>query len=245
MARTVKHEEREGKRNEILDVAQRFVYTRGYEQMSIQDILDELKISKGAFYHYFDSKQALLEGFIDRMIQQFERENLPILTNTQLTAWGKFQFFISQSVQWKNVRRDQLIGLLKVWYHDDNALVRQKTTSRLMDRHAVILAAVLEEGLRDGTVRVSSPEITANLVLTLMIGLGESMARQILSLGAPDDTANSQEAMQKIEAFAQTYARVIEDALGAQRGSLVLIDKTTINAWINSWLATPEETQEI
>jgi AcrR family transcriptional regulator len=31
------------------------VFTKGFEQMSIQDILDELHISKGAFYHYFDS----------------------------------------------------------------------------------------------------------------------------------------------------------------------------------------------
>ena len=51
MARTVKaHAVR---RNEILDVAQRLIYTKGYEQMTIQDILDGLQISKGAFYHYF------------------------------------------------------------------------------------------------------------------------------------------------------------------------------------------------
>ncbi len=47
-------------RNEILDVAQRLIYTRGYEQMTIQDILDDLGISKGAFHHYSGSRQALL-----------------------------------------------------------------------------------------------------------------------------------------------------------------------------------------
>jgi len=62
MARVIKEQEHAERRNEILDVAQKLVYTRGYEQMSIQDILDALGISKGAFYHYFDSKQALLEA---------------------------------------------------------------------------------------------------------------------------------------------------------------------------------------
>ena len=38
MARTVKEEDYAVKRKEILDVAQRLVYTKGYEQMSIQDI---------------------------------------------------------------------------------------------------------------------------------------------------------------------------------------------------------------
>ena len=60
MARSVNEKEYAFKRNQILDVTQRLVYTKGYEQMAIQDILDELLISKGAFYHYFDSKPALL-----------------------------------------------------------------------------------------------------------------------------------------------------------------------------------------
>ncbi|HXZ05870.1 MAG TPA: TetR family transcriptional regulator, partial [Ktedonobacteraceae bacterium] len=47
MARIVKEKEFAGKRNEILDVAQRLIYTRGYEQMTVQDILEELEISKG------------------------------------------------------------------------------------------------------------------------------------------------------------------------------------------------------
>ena len=70
MARIVKEQAYAVKRNEILDVAQRLVYTKGYEQMTIQDILDGLPISKGAFYHYFDSKQALLEALIERMLKE-------------------------------------------------------------------------------------------------------------------------------------------------------------------------------
>ena len=67
MARKVKEEDYASRRNEILDAARTLVYTKGYEQMSIQDILDALKISKGAFYHYFDSKPALLEA-LDRSV---------------------------------------------------------------------------------------------------------------------------------------------------------------------------------
>ena len=72
MPRVVKEEDYAARRNEILDVARKLVYTRGYEQMSIQNILDALKISKGAFYHYFDSKQSLLDGLIERMLDDAE-----------------------------------------------------------------------------------------------------------------------------------------------------------------------------
>ena len=72
MPRVVKEDDYAARRNEILAVARKLVYTKGYEEMSIQDILDEMKISKGAFYHYFDSKPALLEALIDRMGDEAE-----------------------------------------------------------------------------------------------------------------------------------------------------------------------------
>ncbi len=34
--------------------------------MAIRDILKELNISSGAFHHYFDSCEALLEAFIEK-----------------------------------------------------------------------------------------------------------------------------------------------------------------------------------
>ena len=60
MTRSIKVHEYAEKRNAILDMAVRYITTKGYEQMTTQDILEALQISRGAFYHYFESKQALL-----------------------------------------------------------------------------------------------------------------------------------------------------------------------------------------
>jgi AcrR family transcriptional regulator len=62
MPRTVNAREHAAKRDGILAAAQRLVATRGYEQMTIRDLLDELGISKGALYRYFASKPELREG---------------------------------------------------------------------------------------------------------------------------------------------------------------------------------------
>src|SRR5512135_943879 len=132
MARTVKEETYAVKRNEILDTAQRLVYTKGYEQMSIQDILNELKISKGAFYHYFDSKQALLEALIDRMRQEAEPIILPIINDPDLPALDKLHRFFDTSARWKTARKDYILSLTRVWYADDNAVVRQKEQANLI-----------------------------------------------------------------------------------------------------------------
>ena len=50
MARIFKEEEFNAKRNEILDFSLGLVYSKGYAQMTIQDILDGLHISRGALY---------------------------------------------------------------------------------------------------------------------------------------------------------------------------------------------------
>ncbi len=72
MVRIVKEHEYTAKRNVILDAAQRAVATTGYERMAIADLLGELRISSGAFYHYFDSKPALLFALVERMGDQVE-----------------------------------------------------------------------------------------------------------------------------------------------------------------------------
>ena len=50
--------------------ATRLFQTKGYDQTSVQDILDALGASRGAFYHYFDSKGALLDAVVERMVEQ-------------------------------------------------------------------------------------------------------------------------------------------------------------------------------
>src|ERR1700752_3903655 len=126
MARSVNEKEYALKRNQILDVTQRLIYTKGYEQMAIQDILDELLISKGAFYHYFDSKPALLEALIERMQQEALQLFTPIVQDQHLPALDKLQRYIDAGVRWKTARKTFLIELLRVWYTDHNAIVRQK-----------------------------------------------------------------------------------------------------------------------
>src|SRR5258708_34057239 len=56
------------RREAFVEAGERLIQARTYERTSIQDILDDLGASRGAFYHYFDSKQALLEAVVHRMV---------------------------------------------------------------------------------------------------------------------------------------------------------------------------------
>ena len=55
----------------ILDVAQQLFLEKGYENTTIQDIVDGLGgLTKGAVYHHFKSKEEILDKVSDRMFFQ-------------------------------------------------------------------------------------------------------------------------------------------------------------------------------
>ena len=61
----------------ILDTAEALFYEKGFEQTSIQDILDRTFLSKGGFYHYFHAKDDLLEELALLLDKQYEKLKIP------------------------------------------------------------------------------------------------------------------------------------------------------------------------
>ena len=53
----------------ILAKAARLFATRGYERTSIADLVEACQVSRGALYHYFDSKEAILFGMLDALVR--------------------------------------------------------------------------------------------------------------------------------------------------------------------------------
>lgn len=225
MARTVKEEEYAVKRKEILDTAQRLIYTKGYEQMSIQDILNELKISKGAFYHYFESKQALLEALIEQMRLEAEPIILPIIHNADLPALDKLHRFFDASARWKTARKDYVLSLVSVWYADENALVRRKIEDNLIRWSTPLFVGIIQKGVAEGVFNTPYPDQIGELVLALLYHIGDAMVEMIFS-----DREKAIEFAQA-ERMVCAYNDALERLLGAPTGSIRLMDAALLKEW--------------
>ncbi len=170
MARTVNPTLRTVRRDAFLDVAQRLVQTKGYEAMSIQDVLGELEASKGAFYHYFDSKQALLEAVVERFADGAMASLAPVLNDPELPALTKLEKVFAGIATLKAEQKDLMLAIIQVWNSDDNAIVREKVR-RLSERIMVpLFSAVVRQGVEEGTLKVDSPDETARVLVSLMQG---------------------------------------------------------------------------
>ena len=225
MSIQVGSEPTQARRGEILDAAQRLIMTKGYEKMTIADIQSELGISKGAFYHYFDSKASLLAALIERMRGEAEVILLPIFRDPDLTALEKIQRWIETTARWKTANRDYLLSLLRVWYHDDNAVVVQKLRSETARWIVPHLTEVVRQGVRERVFRTDYPEQVGRVVTSLLYDLGDALAHMILA-GGPK-AADVRDA----EATVAAYTDALERTLGTASGSLSLVDAEMLKEW--------------
>ena len=55
----------------ILEVSQRLFLTKGYDNTTIQDIVDELGgLTRGAIYHHFKSKEEIMDALTNKMFRE-------------------------------------------------------------------------------------------------------------------------------------------------------------------------------
>ncbi|MGA3183505.1 MAG: TetR/AcrR family transcriptional regulator [Candidatus Dormibacteria bacterium] len=225
MPRTVNAEARAVRREAFVDVALRLIQSKGYEQMSVQDVLDQLDASRGAFYHYFDSKLALLEAAVDHIVAAALEAVSPIVADPMLSAPQKLERLFSGIAGWKAERRELMLALLEVWYSDDNAIVRDKVRRSTLVGLVPLLSVIVEQGRVEGVFSASSPDGAAQAVVTLILG-AQDMAVELFFARQAGEIPFEVVAA-RFEGLAEALTRV----LGAPAGSMSLIDAATLRLW--------------
>ena len=226
MVRTVNEAAYAVKRNAILDAAERAVETTGYEQMAIADILGELQISSGAFYHYFDSKPALLSALVERMGEQVEQLVLPIVHDPTLGALDKLQRFFATLDHWKFAHKRFVFAYLRVWYADENAIVRHKLYLARIKRFTPWLEEIIRQGVEEGVLTTPYPDQAGRVVLSLLEDLGYATVELLLSEErSPDD-------LPRLERIVEACADALERVLGAPAGCLQRASREELSQWL-------------
>ena len=225
MARTVNPTLHTVRRDAFLDVAQRFVQTKGFEAMSIQDVLDELDASKGAFYHYFDSKQALLEAVVERFADAAIATLAPVLSNAEMPALRKLERIFTGIASFKAQQKEFVLAMIEVWNSDGNAIVREKLRRLTVNRLVPLLSVVIEQGIAEGTFAAQSPEETAMVLTSLMQGFQQQANDLFIARQA--GTIGFDVVQRSVAANTEAFERI----LGLAKGTLTLIDEPALHFW--------------
>ena len=225
--RAVNPKKHAARRDEFIDAAQLLITSKGYEQLSIEDVLAETGASKGAFYHYFDSKSALLSAVVDRMVNAGIEVVAGVVADPDLSAVEKLEGYFRTLAAFKGERHDFLVKVIDVWFSDDNAMVRERfrrEAVRLVTPH---FASIIRQGISEGTFSLTQPEEMARVVLALMMDTGDEAGQLYLARHA--GKISLEEVRQRIS----TYEAAIERLLGVRAGTLHLVEESTLQTWFN------------
>lgn len=225
MPRTLIPEVHTVKRDAFVDAAQRLIQAKGYEAMSIQDVLDDLGTSRGAFYHYFDSKQALLEAVLVKFADGAMAAIDPILKDESLPAPRKLERIFGSIADFKGQRKDLVLRIVEVWTSDSNAIVREKGRRMSVETLVPLLTRVIAQGTEEGIFAVQHAEQTATVLTFLMLGFQDRAVE--LFLARQSGSVTYEYVQRTVDAWTRAYERV----LGAAAGSLTLSDERTLHFW--------------
>ncbi|SHI51354.1 transcriptional regulator, TetR family [Clostridium amylolyticum] len=134
------HDER---KKEILDTAEGLFRIKGYEKCTIMDIIKEIGIAKGTFYHYFKSKEEVLDAVVLRYADIVRNNAEEALQIENIRPVEKLmRVFMAMQIT-NQIDKDLLDSMHKV----ENALLHQKVLNKLVTTMAPILVKVIEEGI--------------------------------------------------------------------------------------------------
>ena len=227
MARIVK--EYAVRRDEILEAAQRLIYTKGYEKLTIRDILDELQISNGAFYHYFDAKSMLLEAIIERAQDDLDKQFRSVVDDPGLPALEKFRRFFDTLDRTRTAQQTLIGDVMRIWFADDNAIVREKTNAVFVERRAPLLNAIVRQGVREGVFTTPYPEQAGQVILSITRGMQDAVLRLILAFEQEPEQLHY---IDEIVVVSAASADAIERVLGASSTCVNCPTAEDVKAWL-------------
>lgn len=221
MARQVKPDEYAARRREILDSALRLMHEKGYERMTIKDVLTDLQMSKGALYHYFDSKQALLEGIVEAMSDSGAAALQAVVDDHHLGAVDKLHAYFRMSAAWKSEHATEVATAMRLWRHENNALLRHKMSQETMRTNTPALEAIIAQGCEEGVFDTKHPREAA----VIIAGMGLHLADAIIDAKDRDGTDLLDTSGSRSRSVIAAYTDAFERILGAPPGSLTAYER--------------------
>ena len=158
-----RHDPSEKTKREILSTAFRLFREKGWDNVKIEDIVEQVGVTRGAFYHYFKSREELILAVVDKMFY----DNNPFETASKeagLNALEKLQLALKLDFA-KNIDNDGMTKeLSKVL---NNPIIFKSGFLSQLNTIAPYIEKLLAEGNEDGSLAVKYPKQTAQLLAIL------------------------------------------------------------------------------
>jgi len=184
----IRKREKEQRRNYILDEAEKLFFSRDYDQVSMNQIAQEVELNKATLYLYFKNKESIYFAIILRGVRIF-KEILKKKVQSGKTGLDKLEEAGRAYFEFYQDHPD---------YHDAYLYFKSKRFKDSADEYAlqiealtgdlmIIICNSIQEGIEDGTIRedVKPIEVAVFVAVTAerIVGLGPTTLKVLESQG--------------------------------------------------------------
>lgn len=203
-------EQKEATYADILRIGEQLFVTNGFEATSVQQIADACRMTKGALYHHFASKEALLAQICRNHYDQLLAAAEPCVARKEI-HWFERIGLILAAVRAANAARQPMAGeYLRVRRNAGDGQLGAVLTSYDKKFYRQVIAPILSEARELGEARFSgSPATLAVFVYSLDRAMTEEIADVLeRAQGLPGD-AVPRLLEDILETFVQSLAALI------------------------------------
>jgi AcrR family transcriptional regulator len=219
MPRIVRHPEL--RRSELLDCAQRLFLECGYDNASLNDVIAASGLSKGAFYHYFASKEALLEALADRLARRELANVQPVLDDPELSALKRLNAFLARTRRRKLEDAARQWVLFETLFRPENLILFHRINTAASALFAPVLTRIVKQGVAEGSFDTFDPEGVAEMLLQLGAASHGIVARAVVT----GSEAEMNKAIRALDRRIRLYGIALDRMLRLPDGSVRLAER--------------------
>ena len=149
------------RREEIIAAAGELFLVKGYDQTTMKDVMDRLQIAKGTIYHYFKSKEELLEAVLDSIVANLVEAMQAIADEARGNALEKLRHLIVKSTAADNHDQEMLDNL----HRPGNTGMHLRLLAKLIVMQAPIYAEFIRQGCAEKLFATEHPLESAEFIL--------------------------------------------------------------------------------
>lgn len=152
----------------ILESAIKLFSSRGYNKASVDEICREAGISKGAFYHHFESKQALFLALLDGWLKTIDTA---IEESKDKTAPETFMLMTQAFPYLFKTAGEGLPMFLEFWLQASRDKKIWEASIAPYRRYHKYFTSLIKKGVKEGSFVDVDPELTSRMIVSTAMGL--------------------------------------------------------------------------
>lgn len=210
------------RRRDIMLAAEKLFYENGYERTSVQDMLDAMELSKGGFYHHFESKESVMVAICEEKTAEMYDSAIQMARVESLTAIDRLNELFRKANLLSHSDENYINMVLNATYAQDSYMLHAKMQQVTLKKLVPVVDELVGQGMISGEFYTRYPEVIGEQLVTLWLNLLDIvLATTIRALDEPEQVIG---VIDRINAFRTS----MELILNAPYGSIKLCDAEDI-----------------